>query len=141
MWRGVTVVTPPSAVWPWLRQLRYAPYSYDWLDNGTRRSPRVLLDIPDPQAGEAFSCVARKFNVGRVMSTEPGKHITASVMGALMSYVLLPEGEGTRLLLKIVLPGRPWYGPGLALGDWPMARRQLLNLKALAESGPQHNTR
>jgi hypothetical protein len=26
-----------------------------------------------------------------------------------------------------------WRGPALAIGDWPMARRQLLNLKALAE--------
>jgi hypothetical protein len=26
-----------------------------------------------------------------------------------------------------------WFGPALAVGDWPMARRQLLNLKAHAE--------
>jgi hypothetical protein len=29
---------------------------------------------------------------------------------------------------------RRWYAPALAVGDWPMARRQLLNLKSLAES-------
>src|SRR5690242_14291682 len=33
LWRGVTVAAPPSAVWPWLCQLRLAPYSYDWVDN------------------------------------------------------------------------------------------------------------
>jgi hypothetical protein len=40
---------------------------------------------------------------------------------------------GTRLLLKIVIPRRRWYTEALALGDLPMARRQLLNLKAHAE--------
>jgi hypothetical protein len=129
----VTVLAPAPAVWPWLRQLRVAPYSYDWLDNAGHRSPPTLLDLPDPRPGDAFSRVAGRFEVGRITSTEPGQHLTASILGALMSYVLVPHGDATRLLLKIVLPRRRWYGPALALGDLPMARRQLLNLKALAE--------
>ncbi len=72
--------------------------------------------------------------MGRVVSTQPGQHLTASIMGVLMSYVLLPESGATRLLLKILMPERRWYSRALALGDWPMARRQLLNLKHLAES-------
>jgi hypothetical protein len=56
-------------------------------------------------------------------------------MGALLSYVLVPEGATTRLLLEIVVPEHRWYGRALALGDWPMARRQLLDLKHLAEAG------
>jgi hypothetical protein len=134
LWRGVTVQAPPESVWPWLRQLRVAPYAYDWVDNGGRRSPRTLLDLADPRPGDRFSTLAGRLAVGRVVSTETGQHLTASVMGAVMSYVLSPEGEATRLLLKIVLPQRRWYGRALALGDWPMARRQLLNLKQLAES-------
>lgn len=134
LWRGVTVLTPPEAVWPWLRQVRVAPYSYDWLDNAGRTSPRTLLDLPDPRPGDPFTSVAGRFDVGRVVSTVPGEHLTAGILGALMSYVLVPEDAGTRLLLKIVLPSRRWYGRALALGDWPMARRQLLNLKELAES-------
>lgn len=141
LWRGVTVLAPAPDVWPWLRQLRVAPYSYDWLDNAGRRSPRTLLDLPDPQAGDPFTCVAGRFAVGRVISTQPGKHLTARIMGALLSYVLVPHGEGTRLLLKILLPERRWYGPALAVGDWPMARRQLLNVKALAESEEKRTTR
>jgi hypothetical protein len=70
-----------------------------------------------------------------VVAAVPGQHLTAGILGALMSYVLVPADGATRLLLKIVLPRRRWYGRALALGDWPMARRQLLNLKQLAESG------
>ena len=33
-WRGVTVHATPDRVWPWLTQVRIAPYSYDWIDNG-----------------------------------------------------------------------------------------------------------
>jgi len=135
LWRGVTVVAPAERTWPWIRQLRLAPYSYDWLDNGGRRSPATLLDVPEPRPGDPFSRVAGRYEVGEVVSAEPDRHLTARIMGALMSYVLVPEGATTRLLLKIVVPEQRWYGRALALGDWPMARRQLLNLKDLAEAG------
>lgn len=134
LWRAVTVHAQPHAVWPWVRQLRVAPYSYDWLDNAGRQSPQRLLTLPEPRPGDPFTRVAGRFDVGRVLSARPGEQLTASIMGALMSYVLVPEGEGTRLLLKVVLPRQRWYGRAVALGDWPMARRQLLNLKRLAES-------
>lgn len=128
------MLAPPERTWPWVKQLRVAPYSYDWLDNGGRRSPRRLLDVPEPRPGDPFSCLAGRFDVGEVVAAQPGRHLTARTMGALMSYVLVPEGAATRLLLKIVLPDRRWYGRPLALGDWPMARRQLLTLKQLAEA-------
>ena len=137
LWRGVTVDAPPAAVWPWLCQLRLAPYSYDWLDNLGRRSPRELRGLPDPQPGERFSCVGGRFGVGRVLSAVPDEQLTATILGALMSYVLIPQGATTRLLLKIVMKDNPWYAGALALGDWPMARRQLLNLKSLAERRAQ----
>jgi len=135
LWRGVTVETSPAQVWPWLCQLRLAPYSYDWLDNLGHRSPRELRGLPDPRPGEPFSCVAGRFEVGRVLSVAHEQQLTASVMGAVMSYVLSPAGPATtRLLLKVVMQHGHWYAPTLAVGDWPMARRQLKNLKALAET-------
>lgn len=135
LWRGITVDACPAEVWPWLCQVRLAPYSYDWLDNLGRRSPGELRGLPDPRPGEAFSCIGGKFGVGRVLSVVREEHLTASILGAVMSYVLNPVGGSTRLLLKIVMERGRWYGPALAVGDWPMARRQLKNFKALAEAG------
>jgi hypothetical protein len=54
-------------------------------------------------------------------------------MGVVMSDVLVPRDDSTRLLLKIVMARRPWLAPVLSPGDLVMARRQLLNLKKLAE--------
>jgi hypothetical protein len=57
-------------------------------------------------------------------------------MGAFMSYVLDPEGDvGTRLLLKVVMQ-KTRFPVALCLGDLVMARRQLLNIKRLAERNP-----
>ena len=136
LWRGVSIAVPPAAVWPWLRQVRLAPYSYDWLDNLGRRSPRELRDLPDPQPGDPFSCIGGRYDVGRVLAVAPGESLTATIMGAVMSYVLAPEGSGTRLLLKIVAENERWYLPALAVGDLPMARRQLRVLKRRTEAGP-----
>lgn len=134
LWRGVTVDASPAEVWPWLCQLRLAPYSYDWLDNMGRRSPRELRGLPDPVPGEALSCIGGRFPVGRVLSTAREEHLTASILGSVMSYVLSPEDGSTRLLLKIVIERDHWYARALAVGDWPMARRQLKTLKSLAEA-------
>ena len=63
---------------------------------------------------------------GRVVAVDPGRELTARIMGAHMSYVVLPQGERTRLLLKVVARTSRVLAPALALGDLPMARKQLL---------------
>jgi len=137
LWRGITVAATPAQVWPWVCQVRLAPYSYDWLDNLGRRSPRDLRRLADPAPGDPFTCVGGRFSAGRVLSVVPREQLTAAIAGGVMSYVLVPENGGTRLLLKIVTDKPRWYAVPVAIGDWPMARRQLMNLKQLAESvGP-----
>lgn len=131
-WRGVTVHTTPETLWPWVGQIRIAPYSYDWIDNLGHRSPQQLMGLPQPVVGEAFTTAAtRRF--GRILAVEPLEQLTGQIMGACMSYVLVPEGPTTRLLMKIVTPMSRWLTPWLSVGDLIMARRQLLNLKRLAE--------
>ncbi|MEV4522995.1 polyketide cyclase [Micromonospora tulbaghiae] len=134
-WRGVSVDAPPSAVWRWVAQIRLAPYSYDWIDNLGRRSPQRLVDLSEPVAGEAFTTAGGRRR-GRILAVEPGHHLTGEIMGAVLSYVLVPDaGNTTRLLLKVVMRTNPVIALGGCLGDLVMARRQLLNLKRHAESG------
>jgi hypothetical protein len=133
-WRGVRVEAPAAAVWPWVAQVRIAPYSYDWIDNLGRRSPRELMGLPEPQAGERFTTAAGRRGVGRIVSVDPGRQLTGTIGGVFMSYVLVPEQpDVTRLLLKLVARTSRWAALGLSVGDAIMARRQLLNLKQLAE--------
>jgi hypothetical protein len=132
-WRGVTVEAPAGAVWPWVAQVRLAPYAYDWIDNRGRRSPRELAGLPEPRAGERFTTAGGR-ELGRIVSVDQGRQLTGTIMGAFMSYVLVPEDDrATRLLLKVVMPARRWIGTALSVGDLIMARRQLLNLKQLTE--------
>lgn len=137
-WRGVTVQAGPDVVWAWVRQVRLAPYSYDWVDNLGRRSPRALADLPDPQVGDPFTAVAGR-PTGRVLAVEPGRELTATIMGAVMSYLVVPEGDGSsRLLLKIVARARRPVAALLCVGDLPMARKQLLRLRSHAEASAAH---
>ena len=131
-WRGVSVDATPEALWPWVGQIRIAPYSYDWIDNLGRRSPQRLMGLSEPVVGEPLTtATTRRF--GRILAVEPPKQLTGEIMGACISYVLVPESQTTRLLMKIVTPMSRWLGPALSVGDLIMARRQLLNLKHLAE--------
>ncbi|MEY2433336.1 MAG: hypothetical protein QOC92_3061, partial [Acidimicrobiaceae bacterium] len=110
------------------------PYSYDWIDNLGRQSPRELRGLPSPSVGERFSTSAGR-PLGRVVDVEPGVSLTATIMGVHMSYLLVAIGDSkTRLLLKVVADKSRFYDAPLVLGDLVMARKQLLNLKRLAES-------
>jgi hypothetical protein len=133
-WRAVTIDAPAERVWSWLIQVRLAPYSYDWIDNLGRRSPEQLLDLEDPTPGSAFTAVAGRPS-GEVLSVEHGEHLTARIMGAVMTYRLTHlDAASTRLVLKIVASPSRGLSSLLSLGDLVMARRQLLRFKALAEA-------
>ena len=140
--RAVTVAAAPPAVFRWLCQLRVAPYSYDWIDNLGRRSPRELT--PGLEALAVGQPVMRIFDLA---GFEPGRHLTLLLRRPglfpplAVSYVVSAAGAGrSRLVVKLVMRLRPGLrdrviealAPGL---DWIMMRRQLLNLKRLAERG------
>ncbi len=140
-YRGVTVVAEPATVFRWLCQLRVAPYSYDWIDNFGRRSPRELTrDLENLELGQPFMAI---FDL---VDFEQNVHITLRLRKAglfpslAVSYFIDPGGEaGCRLIVKLVLQFRPYLRDRLFRRlvpwlDWVMMRRQLLNLKALAEA-------
>jgi hypothetical protein len=69
-WRAVTVHTSADELWPWVTQVRVAPYSYDWIDNLGRRSPQSLRRLDEPTVGENFTCAAG-LKLGRILSVTP----------------------------------------------------------------------
>ncbi|HEY2273111.1 MAG TPA: hypothetical protein VGH30_10070 [Jatrophihabitantaceae bacterium] len=133
VWRGVTVHAGADAVWPWVTQIRLAPYSYDWIDNRGRHSPQQLRGLSEPSPGEHFTTVGGTRPLGRILTVDPGVQLTGRIAGAVMSYALVPAAESTRLLLKVVFARCRYSARLLCVGDLVMARRQLLNLKRLAE--------
>ncbi len=132
-WRGVTVAATPAQVWPWVCQIRLAPYSYDWVDNLGRRSPRTLRGLEPPRVGEPFTRTAGR-PVGEILAVDEGRQLTGRIMGAVLSYLLVPHADAsTRLLLKVVLARGRAVAPLVAVGDLVMARRQLLTFAECAE--------
>lgn len=149
--RGVTVEAPPATVFRWLCQLRAAPYSYDWIDNFGRRSPPSLTPgLENLSVGQTmmtiFDLIAferdRHLTI-RIKPQSPSECLFGDVAG---TYLVVPHGDGScRLLAKLRvryprgLRGRLMKG-FLPFGDLIMMRRQLLNLKRLAEATPASAT-
>lgn len=136
--RAVDVAAPAAVTFRWLCQLRAAPYSYDKLDNFGRRSPQALTP-----GLEELAPGQRVQNIFRLTSFDPGHSLTMETHSpwfghVACTYAALPLGAGSRILVRFVVryPGLP-FGPALRLilppGDLVMMRRQLLNLKGLAE--------
>lgn len=144
LYRAITVHAPSMHLFRWLCQLRIAPYSYDWLDNGGRPSPQTL------SVGlEALAVGQDVMSIFRLVAFRRDEHLTlriksgsraARIYGDVAgSYVVVPQTDRvSRLLVKLIVR----YPSGivgnlvrmvLPLGDRIMMRRQLLNLKTLAE--------
>lgn len=142
--RGITVRASPATLFRWLCQMRAAPYSYDWIDNGGRRSPRTLTPgLEHLAVGQSMMRIFTLVDFAKDLHlTLRIKHGTGafSLFGDLaITYLIVPERpERCRLLVKIVVRyPRGFRGAlmrwGLPWGDLVMMRRQLLNLKDLAE--------
>jgi hypothetical protein len=144
LFRAVDVDADAAVVFRWLCQLRAAPYSYDKLDNGGRRSPQTLTP-----GLERLEVGQRAMSIFRITEFEQDRSITVFSQGRVFgrvacTYHVEERGRGhSRLLVKMrvshnrhrlaSLPMRLVLAPG----DLLMMRRQLLNLKALAERDGQ----
>jgi hypothetical protein len=154
LYRGVSVRAPAPVVYRWLCQLRVAPYSYDWIDNFGRQSPRRLIP-----GLEQLALGQRVMGIFTLVGFVPDREITLEIVPAstaerafgqvVGTYRVVDRGPECRLLVKLcVRYGRgPWgalMARVLPLGDLIMMRRQLLRLKALAEAsvaGPRGASR
>ncbi len=140
--RAVSSTAAPEGVYRWLCQLRVAPYSYDWVDNAGRTSPRHLVPGLDELAvGQ------RAMTIFEVASFAPGRDVTfvlrpgapELVFGTVVvSYRVRAVPGGSRLVAVLRVGARAGVVDrartyALAWGDLVMMRRQLLTLTALAE--------
>src|SRR5213594_4371663 len=71
LYRAVDVEAPPPILFRWLCQLRVAPYSYDWIDNFGRPSPRELLPGLD-----AVAVGQRVMTFFELVDFERDRHLT-----------------------------------------------------------------
>jgi hypothetical protein len=140
LYRAIDVDAERAVVWRWLCQLRAAPYSYDWLDNLGRRSPRELTPgLENLEIGQ------RVMSIFRLVDFRAEDHMTLEVAGFVglgplrVTYRVRERPGGTRLAVKLSVGSRPgWLGAvllrALAIGDLVMMRKQLLTLKRYAEA-------
>lgn len=135
--RAIDVEAPASLVWRWFCQLRVAPYSYDWIDNLGRRSPRELTPgLDEIEVGQ------KAVAIFKIAAFERDRSVTLyaphSIFGEVaISYCVAPKSEGSsRITVRLLV-----HYPGIwrfmrhvpPLGDLVMMRKQLLTLKRLAE--------
>ena len=141
--RGVEIDAPAPIVFRWLCQLRAAPYSYDWIDNRGRRSPGELTPgLEELSVGQSV------MTIFELVEFERYRHLTLRlrrmrfVFGDVAVTYMVSEvcDQRCRLVVKLLVRHR---GSGLRSffarrflpwGDLVMMRRQLLNLKRLAEA-------
>jgi hypothetical protein len=143
-YRGIEILAPCEIVFRWLCQIKIAPYSYDWLDNFGRRSPRELT----PGLGQL--AVGQPFLVMfRIVDFVENEHITMigetfewiAGQRLAMTYRVVPSTAGScRVVVKIVAHNGPetflnrLRRDFVPLGEFLLMRKQLSTIKQLAEN-------
>jgi hypothetical protein len=145
-YRAVDVKAAPEVVFRWLCQLKTAPYSYDWIDNRGRTSPRHLVrGLDDLEVGQ------RAMTVFELADFDPGRQLTFSLNHprrlrglVVVTYSVVPrDRQSSRIVVKMLIryPNPlstvrrllPLTGTIALLADLVMMRKQLFNLRDLAE--------
>jgi hypothetical protein len=119
--RAIDIEAPVPVTFRWLCQLRVAPYSYDWIDNRGRTSPRVLTPGLDRlKAGQ-------EFGVGTLVDFAQNEHITIRAVPTAerwfglvaMTYrVTARSASGSRLVVRLLAHEPPGRGSTFASTYW-----------------------
>ncbi|GAA2450110.1 hypothetical protein [Agromyces soli] len=140
--RAVRTTASPQSLFLWLCQLRRAPYSYDWLDNFGRRSPqRADPTMTRLAVGQRFMTIFTLlvFEADRSLTLGMRPGAPSRLFGALVvEYRVdrLPDDVrqlGAILRMPASGPGAAARNTALAWGDLVMMRKQLHELRRLAE--------
>lgn len=138
--RAVRTSAQAGCLWLWVNQLRRAPYSYDWIDNLGRRSPRT----PDPRLvhtrpGDQLMYIftVHALRPGSSLAAEMTNPVARFVFGPVtLQYEIRDLGGVRALEYTMWLPARGALARLrrylLAWADLVMARKQLLTLTRLA---------
>src|SRR5512143_1389952 len=96
MFRGITIHAPAERIFRWLCQLRVAPYSYDWVDNLGRTSPRFLTPGLD-----RLSIGQKAMHIFRLVNFQVNRHLTMRTTPEIfgwhflgdfsITYIIVPE--------------------------------------------------
>ena len=149
---AITIPRPPHDVWPWLAQMgagRAGWYSYDFIDNGGRRSAdRILPEFQNVMVGSVLPALLGAKDVFVVAQCEPEHSLVLSWRlpdgryQTTWAFVLeQPRPDQTRLIVRgRVASGYRTYGlpQGVALllgrpAHFIMQRKQLLSIRHRTE--------
>jgi hypothetical protein len=152
---AITIHCPRRDVWPWIAQMgagRAGWYSYDFLDNGRRRSAeRILPEMQHVAIGTLFPASPGAIDGFHVLQIETGRSLVLGWVPAKGSapimtwaFALEDADEGSTRLVTRARGSHdyPFYGLPRALGEpcirivhFVMERKQLLGIASRAEEG------
>ena len=149
---AITIPRPLHDVWPWLAQMgagRAGWYSYDFIDNGGRRSAdRILPEFQNVMVGSVLPALLGAKDVFVVAQCEPEHSLVLSWRlpdgryQTTWAFVLeQPRPDQTRLIVRgrVASGYRPYglpQGVALLLGrpaHFIMQRKQLLSIRHRTE--------
>ncbi len=142
-YRGITVEAAPEVIFRWLCQLRVSSYSYLG-PRGPRELPAEPNELaPGQQVMNVFEVAeferGRHLTIRLIFRTREARSYALVIRELAVSYLIVSQGESVRLLVK--MPVRYRRGPAgqiarvlLPWADFVMTRKQLMNLKRLAEA-------
>jgi hypothetical protein len=148
--QAITIQRSPDAIWPWLAQMgagnRAGWYSYDFVDNGGKRSAeRIIPELQNLAIGMLFPALPRVTDGFNVLRYDPGSSL---VLGWLPSAddppivtwaFVLEETKDQKTRLLVRARGAQNYDFHrlpmwlVRLGHFMMQRKQLIGIARRAE--------